>query len=192
MADEPLSDGAKLAEDLSDTLKVSAATFSRVVARGMKSAIADGHTLESVLRKAALSVSNSALRAGLRPLSNLVGHGANAVFGGLGSAVAGGVGGLATKVVPFAQGGVVGAPTAFGMPGGRVGLMGEAGREAVLPLARGPDGRLGVALEGERSGGGATTINVSIATPDPDAFRRSQGQVTATLARAVARGRRGL
>ena len=71
-----------------------------------------------------------------------------------------------------------------------VGLMGEAGREAVLPLARGSDGRLGVAMEGA-SGGGAT-INVSIATPDAESFQRSEAQVTAMLARAVARGRRGL
>ena len=47
-------------------------------------------------------------------------------------------------VVPFAQGGVVGGPTAFPMSGGRMGLMGEAGAEAVMPLRRGSDGKLGV------------------------------------------------
>lgn len=53
----------------------------------------------------------------------------------------------------FAAGGIVGSPTLFGMAGGRMGLMGEAGPEAIMPLKRGRDGRLGVA------GGGGTTIN---------------------------------
>lgn len=44
----------------------------------------------------------------------------------------------------FADGGVVNAPTAFGHSGG-VGVMGEAGPEAIMPLKRGPDGKLGVA-----------------------------------------------
>jgi len=48
------------------------------------------------------------------------------------------------SVVPFAQGGVVTAPTVFPMRGGRTGLMGEAGAEAVMPLRRLRDGRLGV------------------------------------------------
>jgi phage-related minor tail protein len=57
-----------------------------------------------------------------------------------------------------------------------------------MPLARGPDGRLGVA-----AGGGAPThVTVNIATPDADSFKRSEAQVSAALARAVARGRRAL
>ena len=47
------------------------------------------------------------------------------------------------KVMPFAQGGVVTSATAFPMLGG-TGLMGEAGPEAIMPLARGADGKLGV------------------------------------------------
>jgi lambda family phage tail tape measure protein len=49
------------------------------------------------------------------------------------------------NVIPFASGGVVGSPTYFGMGGGQTGLMGEAGPEAIMPLERGPDGKLGVA-----------------------------------------------
>ena len=48
------------------------------------------------------------------------------------------------NVIPFAKGGVVGSPTTFGMSKGRTGLMGEAGPEAILPLARGDGGKLGV------------------------------------------------
>jgi ribosomal protein L12E/L44/L45/RPP1/RPP2 len=54
------------------------------------------------------------------------------------------------QVMPFASGGVISSPTMFPMRGG-MGLMGEAGPEAIMPLRRGPDGRLGV------EGGGSTT-----------------------------------
>lgn len=47
-------------------------------------------------------------------------------------------------VVPFASGGVVASDTYFPMAGGKVGLMGEAGPEAIMPLTRGSDGKLGV------------------------------------------------
>ncbi|MEM7695005.1 MAG: phage tail tape measure protein [Pseudomonadota bacterium] len=185
MADdfEP-NDAVDVADDLAKTLTVSASTFSRVISRGLKDAIIHGKSLESIMKSAALSISSNALNSALRPLSGLLGNGINAgisgIFGGLSGAL---------KAVPFAEGGVVGSPTVFGMNGSRVGLMGEAGREAVLPLARGTDGRLGVAVEGQSAGG---SITVNISTPDADSFRRSEAQVTAVLARAVGRGRRGL
>jgi lambda family phage tail tape measure protein len=59
----------------------------------------------------------------------------------------------AGNVVPFAYGGVVNSPTMFGMSGGRTGLMGEAGPEAIMPLKRGSDGKLGV------EGGGNVTVH---------------------------------
>lgn len=64
----------------------------------------------------------------------------------------------------FANGGVVSSPTAFGMSGGRIGIMGEAGPEAIMPLTRGPNGKLGVKAHGGGGGSvvhlGDTTINV--------------------------------
>jgi phage-related minor tail protein len=57
-----------------------------------------------------------------------------------------------------------------------------------MPLARGSDGRLGVRTEG----GASVTVNFHIATNDAESFRKSEAQVTAMLARAVGRGRRGL
>ena len=76
----------------------------------------------------------------------------------------------------FADGGaftnsIVSKPTAFGMANGKTGVMGEAGDEAIVPLARDSQGRLGV-----RGGGSSSTVNVSVtvdasegggASPDP-------------------------
>jgi hypothetical protein len=47
------------------------------------------------------------------------------------------------QIKAFASGGVVSSPVAFPMAGGRTGLMGEAGPEAIMPLTR-RNGRLGV------------------------------------------------
>ena len=51
------------------------------------------------------------------------------------------------SVVPFAHGGVVNVATLFPMRRG-IGLMGEAGPEAIMPLSRGGDGKLGVKASG--------------------------------------------
>ena len=60
------------------------------------------------------------------------------------------------KIVPFAYGGIVNKPTLFPMANG-AGLMGEAGPEAIMPLRRGRNGKLGV----EASGGvGNVVVNV--------------------------------
>jgi hypothetical protein len=50
----------------------------------------------------------------------------------------------AGRVIPFATGGVIGSPTLFRMAGRSLGLAGEAGPEAILPLQRTGDGALGV------------------------------------------------
>ena len=52
------------------------------------------------------------------------------------------------NIVPYASGGVVSAPTMFPMSGGKTGLMGEAGPEAIMPLKRGKNGKLGVQADG--------------------------------------------
>jgi phage-related minor tail protein len=72
---------------------------------------------------------------------------------------------------------------------GGVGLMGEAGPEAIVPLARGADGKLGIRAGG---GGGNVSVTMNISTPDAASFRRSQSQVAAEMSRAIQRGRRNL
>ena len=128
-----------------------------------------GRKLSDVLRSLALSLAQTALTSALKPLGNLLGG----LLGG-------------TAVTPFASGGIVNSPTLFPMGGG-TGLMGEAGPEAIVPLARGRDGRLGI-----RGGGNGVTVNVTINTPDVQGFQRSQSQVSALLAKAVARGQRNI
>lgn len=53
-------------------------------------------------------------------------------------------------VTTFASGGVIGTPTKF-MAAGGIGLMGEAGPEAIVPLKRGKDGKLGISSSGGSS-----------------------------------------
>ena len=55
------------------------------------------------------------------------------------------------RVQPYAKGGIVSGPTVFPMANGDAGLMGEAGPEAIMPLKRGPNGRLGVEVNNQGS-----------------------------------------
>jgi phage-related minor tail protein len=66
--------------------------------------------------------------------------------------------------------------------------MGEAGPEAIMPLTRGADGKLGV----RAGGGGAVQVTMNISTPDAAGFQRSQSQIAAEMSRAIQRGRRNL
>ena len=84
----------------------------------------------------------------------------------------------ANGVVPFAQGGIVNRPTLFPFAKG-TGLMGEAGPEAIIPLKRGTDGRLGVA-----GGGGTTNVVVNVDATG-SSVQGDQAQ-SAALGRAVA------
>lgn len=105
------------------------------------------------------------------------------------------------EVVPFANGGILSGPTVFPL-----GLAGEAGPEAIMPLQRGPDGRLGVAAHGGGSQAGSnpfmlrsmspgasqaptqqesmrglsrtTNVQFNVATRDASSFRKSSRQIT--------------
>lgn len=162
-----------------------------VLSRGLRQALVDGRSLEQVLRSAALSLSNRALSAALAPVEQGISSGISGLAGQLFSGLASGFSG--GGVLPFAKGGVVAAPGYFPLPGGgadALGLMGEAGAEAVLPLSRDASGRLGVAAGG---GGQATPqIVFNVEARDAESFARSEAQIATMVARAVGRGRRGL
>lgn len=167
-------------------------TLQTGIGRGLRSAIDglvfDGDKLSEALRTVGRSMLDAAYNAAMKPV---VSHGAGVLAGGLESVIQGLLpfekGGSFSqgRVMPFAKGGVISGPMNFPMRGG-VGLMGEAGPEAIMPLARGVDGRLGVRSEGSR------TVNVvmNIQTPDAEGFRKSQSQIAAQLTRAIGRGQR--
>ncbi|HCF1421715.1 TPA: phage tail tape measure protein [Pseudomonas aeruginosa] len=130
-------------------------------------------------------------------LSGVLGAGVSAFSGWMGSSVTAGAsasgytgnayanwaaaqahgGAWANGVQFFANGAaftnsIVSRPTAFGMAGGRTGIMGEAGPEAILPLARGADGSLGVRSVG---GGGGTALQVNAPVAVTVEDRSSEG-----------------
>jgi phage-related minor tail protein len=165
------------------------AQFSTRFASSFERAIFSGKSFGDVLRGLALDLSRLAFRSAVQPLQQA---GAGLFDGALGNLLGFARGGVAGGSAPiaFAHGGVLSGPAVFPLGGGgRMGLAGEAGAEAIMPLARGPDGRLGVRAQ---NGGTPISVTLNISTPDAESFRRSQGQITAMLARATRRGERNL
>jgi phage-related minor tail protein len=166
-------------------------TIGSSLKRAFEGVVFDGKKLSEALTTVGRSVSGAVLNQALAPVQGAIGR---AVGGGVQAIVNGlvpfGAGGAFSggRVTAFAHGGVVNAPTQFPMRGG-IGLMGEAGPEAILPLARGADGRLGV-----RSGAGPAPVHVimNISTPDVTGFERSRSQIAAEMSRALQRGGRNL
>ncbi|SNX69047.1 hypothetical protein SAMN05878503_10332 [Cereibacter ovatus] len=157
--------------------------------RAFDGVVFDGMKLSDALEGLAQSISRTVYSIAMKPVqdavSGFVANGINSVLGGLfsfgtGAAFSQG------RVMPFAKGGVVAAATSFPMRGA-TGLMGEAGPEAILPLARGADGRLGVQAGG---GGKAVNVTMNVSTPDVKGFERSRGQIAAQMSRALSRGQR--
>lgn len=180
------ADTSGLASELRNAARMGRQFSSALV--GAFDAIAiKGKAVGDVLRTLALRMSDIVLRAALRPLEQGFGNLVSGLLsGGLGFASGGAV--KQGLPVPFAAGGVIQSPIAFPLAGGRFGIAGERGPEAIMPLSRGPDGRLGIAA---RAGAGVNvTFNVN--TPDAQSFVRSEAQVGAMLARAVSLGQRNL
>lgn len=187
-----------------DILGVSANAFAKAMTRAFSQASAGGKQFDDVLKSMALKLSSMAVTNAFKPLAKSFSKGLSSIFKDIfsgGSTTTDGgdvsIGGdgkpLPTfargGIKPFASGGVIGAPTYFPMSSGGLGLAGEAGPEAIVPLSRGPGGRLGVAMSG---GSPASNITVQIVTPDAASFRRSESYLTGQIARAVLRGQRSL
>jgi phage-related minor tail protein len=160
-----------------DGITISSENVSRSLARTFASAIASGRSFNDTLATIGTSLSRVALNSGAQGLVS----GATSWLGDAFS-------GLSGSVAPFAEGGIVGSPTLFGM-GSNFGLMGERGAEAILPLSRGPNGQLGIATQNAPA---PVAVTVNISAADAESFRKSEGQITSALARAVARGQRSL
>ena len=161
--------------------------FSTGLRRALDGLVLDGKSLTDVFVGLGRSMSGSVYGAAVKPVTD---HFGSMLAGGLNSLVsglmpfAGGAPFSQGRVMPFAKGGVVSSPTTFPMRGG-TGLMGEAGPEAIMPLSRGPDGRLGV-----QGGGNAVHVTMHITTPDVQGFQRSQSQIASQMARAMQRSQR--
>jgi len=86
-------------------------------------------------------------------------------------------------LIPYAAGGIVHRPTVFPMANG-MGLMGEAGPEAVMPLKRTASGDLGI-----QAAGGGSVININISAADAQSFydmcRRNPSAITDPIERAL-------
>lgn len=87
------------------------------------------------------------------------------------------------NVTRMARGSIVNSPTVFPMASG-MGLMGEAGPEAVIPLKRTASGDLGV-----QGGAGGSTYNITINANDAQSFyemcRRNPSAITDPVERAL-------
>ncbi|MEZ5851828.1 MAG: phage tail tape measure protein [Hyphomicrobiaceae bacterium] len=173
------------------TLELKQATqigrqFGNALGSAFEGLVVRGRSLSDTVRSLGLSLSRIAFQAAFRPLGQGLGQALTGLIGG------GGTGGpvLAQGTpTPFAKGGVIASPIAFPLGGG-TGIAGERGAEAIMPLARGPDGRLGVVAGGNGASGLAITFNVTAV--DAESFRRSETQIAAMLARTVGRGERNL
>lgn len=168
-------------------------TLSKGIGRGLRGAfdglVFDGMKLSDALNTVARSMIDTAYAAAIKPVTNQIGGIiASSVNSAIGGSMAFKDGGAFTqgKVMPFAKGGVISGPMNFPMRGG-MGLMGEAGPEAIMPLSRGADGSLGVKTQG---GGRPVNITMNVTTPDVQGFQRSQGQIAAQMSRAMGRGQR--
>ncbi|ROL86489.1 phage tail tape measure protein [Pseudomonas protegens] len=136
---------------------------------------------KSILADMARIATRQASSAALSSLFGMAASAAGSYFGG-GAASAGSTqagytgvdfssyqangGAWGAGVQMFANGGaftnsVVSKPTAFGMAGGQTGVMGEAGPEAIVPLARTSGGQLGI----RAVGGGGSGVSISLSMP---------------------------
>lgn len=176
-------------------IKSSSDDMAASVTSALKQVVLEGESFGDVMRSLFASITGTALNAAMKPLESFIGAGVQSSLSGLGHVAQSGVSGLFSSIgsffapTAFAAGGVVGSPTYFPLAEG-LGVAGEAGSEAVLPLTRGSDGRLGVASQG--SAQGTTQVTVNIQAQDVTSFRRSQTQISAAIARAVRRGQKSL
>lgn len=171
------------AERTDDTARQLGLTFSSA----FEDAIVKGKDFREVLKGVEADLARIIVRKAItEPLANAIGPVAKGVgnvftdfFTNLltsanGNIFAGG------NVVPFATGGIVGGPTFFPMANGGVGLMGEAGPEAIMPLGRDSSGRLGV-----RAQGGGMTIQQNFTIDARGADAGVDAKIRAGVAIAV-------
>jgi lambda family phage tail tape measure protein len=201
MADdeEEVSKSLGGALDMTKELRSTTDALGKSITGAFAQGVVQGRRFEDVLRSIGQRMISFGLRAALKPVESSLQSLLGSLLGGSSGGGSSGGAGLPLsilpnargaafrfgRVTPFAAGGVVAAPTYFPMRGG-LGLMGERGPEAIMPLTRGADGKLGVQADSGRS----VTVTMNVMAQDVANFRRSEAQIAGALARAVSRGRR--
>lgn len=168
---------------------VLANSIGRNLGNAFEAVVFNGESLSDALTSLAENISTTAYNVATKPVEQAVGttvaDGLNSLLSGVLPFANGGAFSQG-RVMPFAKGGVVSSPVNFPMRGA-TGLMGEAGPEAIMPLTRGADGRLGVQTSG---GSRAMNVTMNVTTQDATSFSRSQSQIAAQINRALSRGQR--
>lgn len=163
--------GAGRAKEAVDALKKAAEDFKNTLSSAFVGLVTGAKSLRQAIGDVIMKLAEMAAQ---RAFDMLWSGGLGKVAGGLLGALLGFASGgvfAAGTVTPFASGGVVSSPTVFPMASG-AGLMGEAGPEAIMPLKRGPDGRLGVTVNRNgQNGNGAQNLHVTAEIIDNGGLR---------------------
>ncbi len=164
------------ATETSKTLNNAAKDLGLTFQSSFEDAIIEGKKFSDVLVGLAKDIERIILRTAVTtPLANAIAGGISSFFApsyNLSTQTAGFGGGVKPYTPPtfskhgnvfsngniqaFASGGVINGPMTWPMSGGKTGLAGEAGKEAILPLTRTPSGDLGV----KTSGATKTVVNI--------------------------------
>ncbi len=143
------------------------------IADGLLSVIDGTKTMGEVFGSVLRQMAGELMRTSIRGLFS-------SLFGGVFASADGNVFAGGRSVAAFADGGVVSGPTVFPMRGGRTGLMGEAGPEAIMPLTR-IGGKLGVLATGGAGGRVDVVVHVDEGGNWQAAVARIAGAVSARV-----------
>ena len=155
-------------------------TLSSEISGALKDVILKGENVGETFKNLAITMANNTLNS---TISNTVDSFSNLIGSGIANLLPFENGGVIShgNVKAFANGGIVESPTNFGLQNG-IGLMGESGPEAIIPLSRGADGKLGIA---KTSDSRPVNISITISTPDVVGFNKSKSQISAQLSRDI-------
>lgn len=160
-----------------------ASSFISDLRQGVQLGDALGNAMNRLADRLIQMATDQAINMLFKNLSGILGGGGGSPMNILPPWMTGSANGnvfYAGNVIPFARGGIVDRPTLFPMANG-AGLMGEAGPEAVMPLRRTPDGRLGVVAAGGAASAPAAPVTISLNIDARGAEKGSGEEIARTL-----------